>query len=102
MAENLNGTVGFQCVGRIGASICQIEIPCSTGTPFDNGQIGGVAFDGENHAAGSEMDGYIGMGGALVQKLRQFFHGGFGSFGLCSCKFANGSEECGINCSRIK
>ena len=42
------------------------------------------------------------MGGAVIQELRQLFHGMCGAVGLLSCKFTDGGEQCGVDGTRVK
>ncbi len=56
VAHDVDGAVGGVGIGVPGGLVGQIEITRGAGTGFDNGKVGGVAFDGQHHVAGGETD----------------------------------------------
>lgn len=96
MAEDVNGAIWFMRGGGGGWCIGVIKISGSTRAGFNDQQIEGIAFNGKEHVTGSQVDGSIGMVGAVVLIVVRV-HCGFGSFGLFSGELTDGCEEHGVN-----
>ena len=98
----MHGPIGFvRAMGR-GGSVSEEEVPGGARAAFANREVGGIAFDGENHIAGGKADRGIGMRSTVIEQLRQFFHCGFGGLRLFSGEFANSRQECGVNGTGIE
>jgi hypothetical protein len=72
-------------------------IASGAGASFRRSEIGGVAFDPQDHVASDIADSGYGMGGAAVEKLDDSLHCGLGAFGLLGGDGADSSEHRGIN-----
>ena len=82
LAEDADGTVrrGWRIVwiGRlVGMRWAAAEVVIASGARarFGGSQVGGVAFDPEDHVASDETHGGVRMGGTIVQEVGDGIHG---------------------------
>ena len=68
-----------------------------TGKGSRGGEIGGIAFDVEDHVAANVADGGMGMTCCIVKEMFDGRQGGFGARGLLSSKCADGRKHGGVN-----
>ena len=67
LAENVDSTVCFERGSGAGRLVREEEETGGARSSFGDGQIGGVALDGEEHVAGLVSDGSFGVCGAIVE-----------------------------------
>ena len=72
----------FGCLGGVGKGIREDEVSGVTGPGSGFRMVGGIAVDGEDHAAGMVADFCIWMGEAVFQQLVCHLFGSLGAFGL--------------------
>ena len=74
MTKDVNGAVGVEVGNAIGTVLSEKEITGGARAGFGDRQVRRITLDGEEHIACSESDGGVGMGGAIIQQLREFVH----------------------------
>jgi hypothetical protein len=72
MTQDVGGAIGLEGVIGLGGRRGEVEVSGGKRALFDDGQIGGVAFDREERATGSEANGGVGICGITIEQLRQF------------------------------
>ena len=72
----------FGRLGGVGKGIREDKVSSNAGPGSGFGMVGGIAVDGEDHAAGMVADFCIRVGEAVVQQLVGRLFGGSGAFGL--------------------
>jgi hypothetical protein len=72
MTQDLGGVIGLEGVIGLGGRRGEVEVAGGARARFDDGQVGGVAFDRKERATGSEANGGFGICGIIIEQLRQF------------------------------
>ena len=84
------GGWGFE---RVGEWVAKEEIAAGARSRLLFGQVRGVAVDMEDHAAGVVAEHGVGMGGTVVEELRDCDCGGFGAICLCGGERSEGNKH---------
>jgi hypothetical protein len=92
----------FEVVFGAVFGVVEIRGPNRAGASFRRSEVGGIAFDPQDHVASDAADSGDRMGGAVVEKLDDSLHCGLGAFGLLGGDGADSSKHRGINCASIK
>lgn len=87
--------------GRIRGDGAEVEVAANTAASARFREVGCVAVDVEDHAAGVVSDGGILVRGGIVQEFGEGFGCVFGAFGLGGGEGAEGDKHGGVNSSGI-
>ena len=87
MTQNVEGTIGHEGIGGLGRLAGQVKVSgSSTGARCDDGQVGVIAFDDEQHVAGGKADGGVGMSSStIVEQLGASLYHCLGAADLFRC-----------------
>ena len=109
LAKNADGTVrrGWRIVWigrlvRMRWAAAEVVVASGARARFGGSQVGGVAFDPEDHVTSDETHGGVRMSGTIVQEVGDGFHGCLGAFGLLSGDGADGSDHRGVDSASIE
>jgi hypothetical protein len=83
--------------GGIGGFVAEEEVTAYATACFAFGEVGGVAVDVHDHAAGEVAYDCIRMGSSIVQQVSESFSGCLGALGLGSCECSKGNKHGGVN-----